>query len=216
MAKKPVVVPPTQQEDELTVTVFRFRGSSESMQKGFEAFGAALGAALGTAAPPARQVNGNRRKAQAQLTATSPVTTDPETVDTSDQGEELEAAPEVASPAVPKSKKAPGTPKYSFLPDFDLAPAGKTSLKDFVAGKAAEGEQDKYLLVCWWLQTEGGADPFTGNHIFTCFRALNWKPRLDVNAPVREMKSKKSFFDSPVYGKWRLTQPGLDAAGAVQ
>ena len=48
--------------------------------------------------------------------------------------------------------------------------------------------------------------------VFTCFRALNWKPRSDVMQPVREMKSKKSFFDTTAYGKWRLTGIGLEAA----
>jgi hypothetical protein len=214
MAKKPVVVPPPQQEDELTVTVFRFRGSSESMQKGFEAFGAALGAALGTVVPPARQVGGNGRKAQAQL---APSTETPEDVEqeNEEQQDESTAYETSAVPSPPKAKKEPGKPKYSFLDDFNLTPEGVPSLVEFCGPKNATTEQDRYLVVCLWLQTHGGADPFTGNDVFTCFRALEWKPRLDVMQPVRELKSKKSWFASPGFGKWRLTQPGITAAQAV-
>ncbi len=212
MAKKPVPASDPAQEEEMSVVVLKFKGSGETLRRGMDTVAAAI-AALGNGAHvTTRTVNG--RKPLGQIVAPLAADAiDAEPIDTLDESEDSE---EETTPAAPKAKKAPGTPKYSFLPDFELGPAGKTSLKDFVAGKTAATEADKYLLVCWWLQTDGGTDPFTGNHLFTCFRALNWKPRLDVNQPVRELKSKKSFFDSPTYGKWRLTQPGLDAAAAVQ
>jgi hypothetical protein len=214
MAKKPVVVPPPQQEDELTVTVFRFRGSSESMQKGFEAFGAALGAALGTAAPPARQVNGNSRKAQAQLTAVSTETIEPDAVDTPDESEEVEATPDVATPAAAKAKKA--RIPYTFMDDFNLAPEGKTSWNDYVAAHGSpEGVEERFMLASAWAQTHGGADPFTGGHLFTLFRAQKWPTQADMTQPLRKMKSRKSYYDNPEFGKWRMTGIGLADAEKI-
>jgi hypothetical protein len=65
----------------------------------------------------------------------------------------------------------------------------------------------------------GGADPFTPNHVYTCFQAMGsasgWKTQTDVMQPIRLMKSKKNLFANPERGTWRLTQPGLDAAEAV-
>lgn len=204
MAKR---VPPSDSgpEEELSVVVLKFKGTGETVRKGIDAVTQAI-AALG-GGTVIRQVNGRK---PAQLAAATEDPVDAELPDPETGDEEAETAP-----AAPKVKKTPAQPKYSFLDDLDMAPAGKISLKDFVAGKNPGSENDRYLLVSLWLQTEGGADPFTGNHLFTCLRALEWKYRLDVNAPVREMKSKKSWFTSPTYGKWKLTQPGIDAANAV-
>ncbi len=197
-------------EEELSVVVLKFKGTGETIRKGVDAAMQAI-ASLGGTTTVIKHVNG-RKAAQLGAGAAATDTIDAESVDETESEDEEPETP----PAAPKAKRTPGAVKYSFLDDFDLAPAGKVSLKDFVAGKTAATENDRYLLVSLWLQTEGGTDPFTGNHVFTCLRALGWKYRQDVNAPVREMKSKKSWFASPAYGKWKLTQPGIDAANAVQ
>lgn len=211
-SRKNARVPDPVQEEEMSVVVLKFRGSGETLRRGMDTVAQAIAALGGPVHVITRGGNGTR---QPQIPA-PPSTLEGETVENGGGVEEQVAEIEAAAPAPKAPKKAAASPKYSFLADFDLAPAGKISLRDFVAGKNPATENDRYLLVSLWLQTEGGTDPFTGNHLFTCLRALDWKYRLDVNAPVREMKSKKSWFDSPAYGKWRLTQPGITAANAVQ
>jgi hypothetical protein len=212
--KNPPYSPPQPPEDELTVTVFRFRGSSESMQKGFEAFGAALGAALGTAAPPQRQVNGNARKAQAALPVAHPDTLEPDSVDTVDEDDELEATADATTSATPKAKKA--RIPYTFMDDFNLAPEGKTSWQDYVkAHGSPEGVEERFMLASSWAQTHGGADPFTGGHLFTLFRAQKWPTQADMTQPLRKMKSRKSYYDNPEFGKWKMTGIGLADAEKI-
>jgi hypothetical protein len=63
--------------------------------------------------------------------------------------------------------------------------------------------------------THGGVDSFNANHLFTCFRAMEWKEQVDITQPMRFMKSKKSYFETPSRGTWRLTQIGLQAAEKV-
>jgi hypothetical protein len=209
MAKKPPYIPSAAPADEeMVVTVVKFRGSGESLRRGIDALSQALSGAFG--APPVKQI-GNGRKAATHLPATteqSPIDIEPADVPDGEPAEEPELQPTVS----PRPKKAI---KYSFLPELNLAPNGAPSLKAFCSGKTADGEQAKYLLVSLWLQKHGGVDPFGGNEVFTCFRGLDWTPRKDVMQPVREMKSKKSWYDSPAYGKYRLTQPGIEAAEAV-
>jgi hypothetical protein len=45
---------------------------------------------------------------------------------------------------------------------------------------------------------------------------MEWKTQVDLTQPLRQMKSKKSYFESPGRGTWRLTAgAGIPAAEAV-
>jgi hypothetical protein len=211
MAKKPSAAPlsTAPHDEEMVVTVVKFKGSGETLRKGIDALTEALSGAFG--APRVKHL-GNGRK---PLQITAPVeTTEDLDVTPEPEQEDDEQPPEQQVEPAAKPKK-PSAIRYSFLDDFNLAPNGVPSLKDFADTKKVETEQDRYLVVTHWLQTHGAADPFIGNQVFTCFRGLDWTPRKGVMQPVREMKSKKSWFTSPTYGKWKLTQPGLDAAVAI-
>lgn len=191
----------------MTVMVMRFKGSPATLQKGFDTVSQAI-AALG----------GSPRvittRTPARLSA-------PDTIDADASANGNDAGPEVLEPEVeesvapaPKPKKAAG-PKHKYLPDFNLSPAGEPAWTEFAEGKPAEQEQDKFLIASLWLMEQGGADPFTGDHLFTCFRAMNWKTQVDMVQPLRLLKNKKSHYENPSHGKWRLTQIGLDAARKV-
>lgn len=41
---------------------------------------------------------------------------------------------------------------------------------------------------------------------------MEWKTQSDMTQPMRLLKSKKSYFENPSSGKWRLTGIGLEAA----
>ena len=59
------------------------------------------------------------------------------------------------------------------------------SWKDFATEKNPQTETDKFLVASLWTQTHGAADPFTGGHLFTCFRAMDWKTQVDMIQPLR-------------------------------
>ena len=130
--------------------------------------------------------------------------------------EALETAPEdrsvTASAAIPKPRKSY---TYTFMSDFNLAPEGVPTLKDYCASKNVQSDNDKFLVASAWIQTHGGADPFTGRHLFTAFRAMEWKTQADMTQPLRRLKSEKSYFENPSSGKWRLTAIGLEAAERI-
>jgi hypothetical protein len=158
-----------------------------------------------------RPLNGRK---PAQLAAGTPPAEDTIDTDAVETPEETETPEEAA--ATPRRKSEPGKPKYSFLPDFNTSPEGVPSLREFCAGKNGDTEQNRYLLVTYWLTKYGGADPFNGNQVFTCFRDLSpWKGRLDVLQPVRELSSKKSFYTSPGRGLWKMSAIGIKEAEAI-
>jgi hypothetical protein len=213
MAREKRYVPPAYEpvQEEMTVVVVKFKGGPESMQKGFDAVNNAI-AALGPTQPvpqrvavsptpaklpPAIPQNGNLFSAEIE---------EPEvkSLDTATEG-----GPAVSA-AAPKPRKP-----YTFMSDFNLAPDGVPSLKEYCAAKSVQSDNDKFLVASAWIQTYGGTDPFTGNHLFTVFRAMEWKTQTDMTQPLRRLKSEKSYFENPGGGKWRLTGIGLEAAERI-
>src|SRR5207248_1560185 len=106
-------------------------------------------------------------------------------------GAEDNAPAAVAPAAPPKSRKS-----YTFMSEFKLSPAGVPSLKEYCAGKNPQSDNDKFLTASAWIQTHGGADSFTGCHLFTAFRAMEWKTQADMTQPMRRLKSEKSYFEN--------------------
>lgn len=222
--RKPVVVPqPNSPTEKLTVTVFQFEGSGESMRRGFEAIGQALAGAFGTTATATpRQLNGNKRTPAAQLNpAAEPVIDGDDHLPEPDEEQTGDDSPPEAVTTAPAAAKVKREPKKgTFLTKFNLSSADQPSLTQFCTDRKPTTENDKYLVVSEWLMKHGGADPFTPDHIYTCFQAmgstpLKWKTQVDHMQPIRLMKSKNNLYENPSRGAWRLTQPGLDAATAV-
>jgi hypothetical protein len=194
-------------QEEMTVVVLKFKGGSQSLQKGFDTVSQAI-AALGGPPAVAYRIPAAR---PAQLTGGEVIDQDDES------GVEdvvvVNGTPAETSP-VPRQRK-PGAPRYTFIKEFDLAPAGVPALVDYCTGKNPQTENDKFLVASAWVSTHGGLPDFTGGHLFTAFRAMDWKTQVDMTQPLRTMKSKKSYYDSVGGGKWQLTPIGLKAAEAV-
>jgi hypothetical protein len=214
--KKPSYAPlQPQQQEEMTVVVVKFKGGAESMQKGFDAVNNAI-AALGPTQPVQQRVIVTRPPAQIPAApAQDGHVIDAETQDIADEPEAVEQTQETPAASNGKPKK-PLAPHQSFLSDFNLTPAGAPSWKEFAGGRNPQTENDKFLIASLWIQTHGGVDPFTGSHLFTCFRAMEWKTQVDMVQPLRALKSKKSYYENPGHGKWKLTAgAGVPAAEKV-
>ena len=112
-----------------------------------------------------------------------------------------------------QSARKYGTPE--FLSELDLT-AGE-GWKNFAERHLPQKDNEKYLLAALWLTEEAGFHTFTPDHIFTCFRAMGWREQKDFWQPIRLMKSKRSYFESPSRGVWKLTAgAGIPAARAIK
>jgi hypothetical protein len=200
-----------QQQEEMTVLVLKFKGGSQSLQKGFDAVSQAINA-LGPGPQNSHRVAVQRSPAQIATGNGEAMDIEPETP-TDDTEEEIDDTQQ--DNGAPKPKKQQTAPKYTFMNDFNLAPPGLPSLTEYCNQKNPQTENDKFLVASAWIQTHGGVDPFTGSHLFTAFRAMEWKTQVDMTQPLRFMKSKKSYYDNPSFGKWKLTAIGLTAAENV-
>jgi hypothetical protein len=198
------------QQEEMTVVVLKFKGASHSLQKGFDAVSQAI-AALGAPQPNIHHVAIQRQ----QLPPVKDAIIDADHEDVPEGAESEVTVQEGAAPSGNAKPKKPLSAKQSFLSDFNLAPDGVATWKDYVAERNPQTETDKFLLASAWTQTHGGVNPFTGSHLFTCFRAMEWKTQIDMIQPLRQLKSKKSYYENPSHGKWRLTGVGLDAVKGI-
>jgi hypothetical protein len=216
--KKPVPGEQPQEREEMTVVVLKFKGGSQSLQKGFDAVTQAIAALGGPAPHDNHRAAHQRQAAQLAPVADEIIDTEAQDADVVDDPDALEQAvapKQRKASAAPKQRKASAAPKYTFMDDFDLTPGGVPSLKDYCDGKDPQNENDKFLVASARVQTHGSTDPFTGQHLFTAFRAMEWKTQVDMTQPMRALKQKKSYYDNPAHGKWKLTGIGLNAAEAI-
>jgi hypothetical protein len=203
-------VPPVgqEQQEEMTVVVLRLKGGGDTLKKGFDALTAAFNS-LGPAPQVVKHVNGGTPR---QLNgAVVPNTEDEETEEVADEATVIEATP----PTPASTPRTPAQRKPKFLTDFDLN-SGDKSWRDFATSKNPKTENEKYLLAALWITEKANVTDFTVSHVFTCFRAMKWPEQVDFSQPMRQMKSKDSYFSHPSRKTWKLTQPGLDAARAVK
>lgn len=198
-------------QEEMTVVVVKFKGGSESMQKGFDAVNNAI-ASLGPAQPAHQRVAVSRTPMQLP-----PAPSQDDLVFNAEIEEPGAEGPDAMEARVPANSATAPKPRksYTFMSEFNLAPDGVASLKDYCADKGIKTDNDKFLVASAWIQTHGGANPFTGRHLFTAFRAMEWKTQSDMTQPMRRLKSEKSYFENPSSGKWRLTGIGLEAAEKI-
>ena len=207
----------SEEQEEMTVVILRFKGGGETLQKGFDTVSQAL-AALG---PPA----GNQRRLAplGQLPAAHARTVEPPGSDGGKATPEVPpdgAVPEavgIETPEESAQRGGSGGRKYS-KPKFDdtlKLDAGDVTFKDYCAQRQPESDNDKYLVAAAWLTNHGGHPSFTASQIFTCFRYMNWSEQKDFMQPVRIMMKNKSYFVKDGRFGWKLTQVGLDAAEAI-
>src|SRR5216684_924118 len=175
-----------EEQEEMTVVILRFKGGGETLRKGFDTVTEAL-AALG---PAPRQ----RKLLSERGDGLSPSDTDEGLEDSAQDPDRefTEGHDGGADSARPRQRG--GAREYSapkFLSDLNLRPDGQTGWNEYAASKDPQTVNDKYLVASAWLTKHGGCENFTTDHLFTCFRAMEWEEQKDFLQPVRVMKSKK-------------------------
>jgi hypothetical protein len=118
-------------------------------------------------------------------------------------GAEQEDALDV-TPAAQKKKmpRKPG-PKPNIIPiDIDSEPPLSTLGKFKSHHKA-------YVAIAAWLHDHRATPVISVDHVYTCYRHINWPINLsDFAKPFRELKFRQ-FFTQPEPGKYAINQLGL-------
>src|SRR5258708_25990617 len=109
----------------------------------------------------------------------------------------------------PKPRRTPRTPNV--LNNLDIK-TGQISLAEFVEQKKPQSVHDKYAVIAAWLKENRDLPEITGDHIYTCFRLLNWSSPDDVDQVLREIKHAKKWFEKgDGKGAYKINIVGLNA-----
>lgn len=107
---------------------------------------------------------------------------------------------------VPKARRASGSP--SAIRDLDLAPKGKTSLKEFVAEKQPKTQDDYNTVSVYYLAEVLGIPAVTLNHVFTAYKDMRWREPADLANRLSKTSLRKRFLDTSNMDDIKLTPSG--------
>ena len=196
-------------EEELMVVVLKLKGSGDTLKRGFDTLNNAFQAMIVPPAPTRKPVANGATKHLPGRTPTEDEMDDSHTLDA--EYEEVGTEEEEEAPTAPtKAKRS----TYKFLSDFPLD-ISDVHWQDYAKQKNPKTEHEKYLVAAEWITKNAGNEVFSANHVFSCFRAMSWSEMKDFTQPMRQMKSKNSYFENPSRKSWKLTGLGLKAATAI-
>lgn len=119
-----------------------------------------------------------------------------------EKDETLDVTPEVARQRAPR--RPAQTPKVISI-DLDSDP----SLASFAEKFKPNSHHTRYLIIAAWLHEHRSIDAITADHVYTCYRSLEWHCNVnDFAQPLRELKHKQ-LFGSPARGKYTINHLGL-------
>ena len=96
------------------------------------------------------------------------------------------------------------TPKVIPL-DMDTEP----SLAAFAHDKNVASQVKKYMVCAAWLKEHRGIDAVTDDHIYTCFKSMDWSTNIpDFGQPLRGLKAKQQYFEKSEKG-YEINHIGL-------
>lgn len=98
----------------------------------------------------------------------------------------------------------------TMVKDLDLAPKGKTSFKDFVAEKAPTTNDDKNVVIVYYLAQVTGTSPITIDHVFTSYRSAGWKIPKNLQNSLAVTASRKGYFETSDLRDIRLEVHGIN------
>lgn len=196
-------------EEELTVVVMRFKGSGETIRKGFETVTQALQAL----APP--QIIAPPRHVRALASGSVSPRANGAPAAITEAEEPYEDGPDTEESIIPEPHlQKPRERKPAKMPTLvnDLDYQSGVSLADYVKEKKPKNATEKYLVVGGWFKHHRKRDEISVDHMFTCFSVMSWKDRPeDMGQLFRNLKSKQQWFDNGASkGLWKLTIKGLN------
>ena len=94
------------------------------------------------------------------------------------------------------------------IPDLELAPAGKESLKDFVAKIEPKRHAEKHLAVLYYFENIAGLDGITISHIHTGEKKLRLKQPKDLYQSMLQASSTDKYFETSDVNNLKTTAKG--------
>jgi len=145
-----------------------------------------------------------------QRIATSPKSTPDtplteQTPDVVEEGEFEEIAAMPTPSRQPRQRRTVArTPKV-----IELDMTSGESLAAFASDKDVGSQAKKYMVCAAWLKEHRNIDAVTEDHIYTCFKSMDWSTNIPNFAqPLRDLKAKQQYFEKSDKG-YEINHIGL-------
>lgn len=92
---------------------------------------------------------------------------------------------------------------------LDLHGKDHDSLQDFVKAKNPRSGPDRLAVVAHWLKTHLKLDEIGFDHVYTCYKTLNWPVPASIRSALKDAARRNGYFDGGAKpGLYRLTVVG--------
>jgi hypothetical protein len=123
-----------------------------------------------------------------------------------EDADQVETEESSSPPSRARASRKPAPTPDVVLIDMNAA----VSLVAFAQGKDARSQHKKYLIAAAWLKEHRGVSGVTADHIYTCFRSMEWPTNIpDFWQPLRDLKARK-FFIKNERNEYEINHLGLD------
>jgi hypothetical protein len=87
--------------------------------------------------------------------------------------------------------------------------AGDMPFSEFVEHTDPQTQMEKVLVAVAWYKEYGGIPEATVDHVYTCFKLMNWTDMpKDFGVPLSDLQRKKGFLSKGARGAWKLNHIG--------
>ncbi len=113
---------------------------------------------------------------------------------------------------IPKKKTSKKTTKgkssLTIVKDLNLRPSGKKSLEEFVKAKSPSSDRQKCVVCVYYVLNELKQGPVSTDHVYTCFKSLNWRIPSSLENVLQWVASQKGWLDTYKMSDIKLTTHG--------
>jgi hypothetical protein len=123
--------------------------------------------------------------------------------------EDQDAAEEEENVVAPRKNGEPKVRKFATPKVVDVDLVSGTAWDAYAKEKNPQTDTDKYLTVAAWFKDHRNIDAVTVDHVYTCFRAVNWSIAIaDFGAILRQLKHRQ-FMGQQGRGQYSINHLGL-------
>ena len=110
-------------------------------------------------------------------------------------------------------RKAQGKSTYaksrpSLVKDLNLRPKGKKDFAAFVNEKKPSGNDERSTVAVYYLKQELGIPAVGVDHVFTCYKAVNWRQPANLGNSLAITSHRKGWMDTRDFNDLKLTTHG--------
>lgn len=99
-------------------------------------------------------------------------------------------------------------PSNSIVKKLNLNPSNEKTFKDFVTEKKPSTNYEKSVTCVYYLQNILKNTPITVNHVFTCFKIVEWRVPSNLRNILHWVASQKGWLDTSNTEDIKITTHG--------